>query len=101
MTLAGRRLVVTGASSGLGAHIVRHVAGLGADVLAVARRGDRLARLAEELVDAPGRVAVHVADVTRDEDARAMVAAAVVAYGGIDVLVNNAGSEVQGPIDVL
>jgi NAD(P)-dependent dehydrogenase (short-subunit alcohol dehydrogenase family) len=101
VTLAGRRLIVTGASSGLGAHIVRHVAGLGADVLAVARRGDRLARLAEELVDAPGRVAVHVADVTRDEDARAMVAAAVVAYGGIDVLVNNAGSEVQGPIDVL
>jgi len=41
------------------------------------------------------------ADVVVDADARAMVAAAVTAFGGIDVLVNNAGSEVQGPIDTL
>jgi NAD(P)-dependent dehydrogenase (short-subunit alcohol dehydrogenase family) len=101
MALRGCRLIVTGASSGLGAHIVRHAVGLGADVLAVARRGDRLGRLAEELAGAPGRVTAHVADMTRDEDARAMVAAAVDAFGGIDVLVNNAGSEVQGPIDDL
>ena len=101
MTLAGCRVVVTGASSGLGAHVVRHLAGLGAFVVAAARREDRLAGLSAELADAPGRVMPHVADVTREEDARALVAAAVASFGGIDVLVNNAGSEVQGPLDVL
>jgi NAD(P)-dependent dehydrogenase (short-subunit alcohol dehydrogenase family) len=101
VSLEGCRIVVTGASSGLGAHTVRHLAGLGASVLAAARREERLARLADELAEAPGRVVVHVADVTREADARAMIDAAVAAFGGIDVLVNNAGSEVQGPIDVL
>ncbi|MDA8237538.1 MAG: SDR family NAD(P)-dependent oxidoreductase [Chloroflexi bacterium] len=101
MSLAGRRIIVTGASSGLGAATVRHLAGLGAGVLAVARRGDRLERLAHDLADAPGRVVPFRADVTLDVDARAMVAAAAEAFGGVDVLVNNAGSEVQGPIDAL
>jgi NAD(P)-dependent dehydrogenase (short-subunit alcohol dehydrogenase family) len=100
-TLRGRRIVVTGASSGIGAHTVRHLAWLGADVLAAARRADRLAALGAELATAPGRVVTCTADVTRDGDARAMVAAAVAAFGGIDVLVNNAGSEVQAPIDRL
>lgn len=99
--LAGRRVIVTGASSGLGAGTVRLLAGRGAHVLAAARRSDRLDRLVDELRDAPGRVVACRADVTRDADARAMVAAAVDAFGGVDVLVNNAGSEVQAPIDRL
>lgn len=101
MSLEGRRIVVTGASSGLGAHTVCHLAGLGASVLAVARREDRLARLAAELADAPGRVIAFRADVAVEADARALVDAAVAAFGGIDVLVNNAGSEVQGPLESL
>ncbi len=99
--LTGHRAVVTGASSGLGAHVVRHLAGLGAGVLAVARRRDRLDRLAAELADGPGHVVPFTADVTIEDEARAMVSAAVAALGGIDTLVNNAGSEVQGPIDQL
>jgi len=101
VSIEGCRIVVTGASSGLGAHAVRHLVGLGAHVLAAARRFDRLERLAADLTGAPGRIVVHRTDVTRDADARAMVAAAIDAFGGVDVLVNNAGSEVQGPIDVL
>ena len=101
MSIEGRRVIVTGASSGLGAHVVRHLVGHGAGVLAVARRGDRLAVLATELAAAPGRIVPWRADVTLEAEARAMVAAAVDAFGGIDVLVNNAGSEVQGPIDSL
>ena len=101
MTIEGRRIIVTGASSGLGARTVRHLAGLGARVLAAARRADRLERLAADLAGAAGRVVLFRADVTLDADARAMVAAAVEAFGGIDVLVNNAGSEVQAPIDSL
>jgi NAD(P)-dependent dehydrogenase (short-subunit alcohol dehydrogenase family) len=101
MSIADRRIVITGASSGLGAHAVRHLAGLGASVLAVARRADRLERLAQELEGTPGRVVPFRADVSLDADARAMVGAAVEAFGGIDVLVNNAGSEVQATIDAL
>ena len=101
MSIEGRRVVVTGASSGLGAYAVRHLVGLGARVLAAARRIDRLELLAAELADAPGRVVPFRADVSVDAEARAMVAAAVEAFGGIDVLVNNAGSEVQGSLDVL
>jgi len=101
MSVEGRRVVVTGASSGLGAHTVRLLAGRGAQVVAAGRRLDRLNALAAELADAPGRVVPVRADVTRDDDAVALVAAAVLALGGIDVLVNNAGSEVQGPIDQL
>ena len=101
MSIEGRRIVVTGASSGLGAYAARHLVGLGANVLAAARRVDRLERLATDLAGASGRIVVRRADVTVDADARAIVAAAVEAFGGIDVLVNNAGSEVQGPLDVL
>ncbi len=101
MPLAGRRIVVTGASSGLGAGTVRLLAVRGAHVLAVARREERLRALADELADAPGRVVPFRADVTSDADARAMVAAAVDALGGIDALVNDAGAETQGPIDAL
>ncbi len=101
MSIAGRRIVVTGASSGLGAHTVRHLAGLGARVLATARRVDRLERLVVELAEAPGEVVAFGADVTAEADASALVAAAVDAFGGIDALVNNAGSEVQGPLDSL
>ncbi len=101
MTLEGRRVVVTGASSGLGAHTVRLLAGRGADVVAVGRRLDRLEALAAELAGAPGRVVRVRAVVTSEDDVVVLMAAATAALGGIDVLVNNAGSEVQGPIDHL
>ncbi len=101
MTIAGRRIIVTGASSGLGAHTVRLLAARGADVLAVGRREDRLRELAGSLSAEPGRIVPCRADVTVEADAAGMVSAAVDAFGGVDVLVNNAGSEVQAPIDAL
>ncbi len=101
MSLTGRRVVVTGASSGLGAHTVRLLATQGAHVVAVARRLDRLEALAADLAGAPGRVVPVRGDVTVEADATSIVAAAVEAIGGIDVLVNNAGSEVQGGLEQL
>jgi meso-butanediol dehydrogenase/(S,S)-butanediol dehydrogenase/diacetyl reductase len=101
MSLSGRRIVVTGASSGLGAHTVRLLVERGAAVLAAARREERLRALAGELGEAPGRLVICRADVTVEADVRAMIDAAVGQLGGIDVLVNNAGGETQGPIEVL
>jgi NAD(P)-dependent dehydrogenase (short-subunit alcohol dehydrogenase family) len=94
-------VVVTGASSGLGRHTVRLLADRGANVLAVARRTDRLEQLALDVSRAPGMVVPFTGDVTAEGDAHAMVETAIRTIGGIDVLVNNAGMEVQGPLDSL
>jgi NADP-dependent 3-hydroxy acid dehydrogenase YdfG len=80
-----RRAVVTGASSGIGAATVRLFRQHGWDVLAVARRADRLDALAAET-----GAATLVVDVTSDADVSAL-AARVDELGGADVLVNNAG----------
>jgi NAD(P)-dependent dehydrogenase (short-subunit alcohol dehydrogenase family) len=101
MSLEGRRILVTGASSGLGAHTVRVLASRGAHVAAAARRSARLEALAEELRDTPGRVVPVTGDVTTEDGAATIVAGAVQGIGGIDVLVNNAGSEVQGGLEQL
>jgi NAD(P)-dependent dehydrogenase (short-subunit alcohol dehydrogenase family) len=101
MSLAGRRILVTGASSGLGAHTVRLLATRGAHVAAAARRLDRLEALAEEMRGSGSRVVTVRAEVTDEADVAAMVASAVDALGGIDVLVNNAGGEVQGGLEQL
>jgi 3-oxoacyl-[acyl-carrier protein] reductase len=96
-----KRVIVTGASSGLGAHIVRALVADGARVLAAARREDRLEALAEELRDSPGRVVVMQADVTRADGVAAMVERAGQEFGGLDALVNNAGMEIQGSVEEL
>ncbi|HJW23100.1 MAG TPA: SDR family oxidoreductase [Candidatus Limnocylindrales bacterium] len=99
--LTGVRVVVTGASSGLGAHVVRLLVGRGALVVGAARRADRLAALATEVADGPGRLVTCPTDVTDDDQVRRLVATAELELSGIDALVNNAGSETQGPIESL
>lgn len=96
-----KSVVVTGASSGLGAHLTRRLVAEGARVVAGARRVDRLQALAQEIAGAPGRLVIVEADITRAEDAQRLVGTAAEAFGGIDALVNNAGMEVPGAIDVL
>ncbi len=83
--------VVTGASSGLGVAIAQCLAEAGADVVLGARRVDRLEET-KAVVEAAGRKALAVqTDVADPEQCTALVAAAVEAFGGVDVLVNNAG----------
>lgn len=91
-SLAGKTVLVTGASSGLGAGFAHALAECGADLVLGARRRDLLDEVAEAVRSASGRrVVVEVTDVTRPEDCDALVAAGVAAFGSIDVLVNNAG----------
>lgn len=84
-------VIVTGASSGLGVSFAQACAEAGADVVLAARRADKLGHTAE-LVRATGRRALTVAtDVADPAQCQAMVDAAVEEFGGVDVLVNNAG----------
>ena len=80
-------VVVTGASSGLGAHFARVLHSVGARVVLTARRADRLERLADEL---PGSITV-TADIADERDRERLVADVLGRFGRVDVLVNNAG----------
>ncbi len=91
MKLQGKSIVVTGASSGMGKVIVETFVKEGAAVIAVARRAERLASLAESLKDAPGKIVPFAGDVSKRTDCEAMIDKAVEEFGKLDVLVNNAG----------
>jgi NAD(P)-dependent dehydrogenase (short-subunit alcohol dehydrogenase family) len=95
-SLRGHRGLVTGASSGLGVECAKALALAGADVALVARRKDRVTRIADELARAHGVKTIGIgADVTREADLdRAMDEAA--ALGDVDILVNNAGVSPTG-----
>jgi NAD(P)-dependent dehydrogenase (short-subunit alcohol dehydrogenase family) len=87
LPLEGRVAIVTGASSGLGARFAAVLAGAGAQVVACARRADRL----EELAASDPRIVPVRCDVAEDADRSALVDRALGLTGAIDVLVNNAG----------
>ncbi len=89
--LDGKVAVVTGASSGMGKEIVTLFAKEGANVVAVARRKERLEALADSLKDAAGKVAVYPGDISLAEVNDGMIDFAVEQFGKLDILVNNAG----------
>ena len=89
--LRGKRILVTGASSGLGAHFARLLAGKGALVAAAARRTERLQELARECEGLSGRVVPLALDVSSVAAIEVGVTEAASLLGGLDVLVNNAG----------
>jgi len=89
--LRDKVVVVTGASSGIGAATATAFARAGSRVVLAARRADRLQSLAGEL-QAAGYEALDVAaDVTREEDVRRLFRTTVERFGRVDILVNNAG----------
>jgi uncharacterized oxidoreductase len=90
MQLNGKRVLVTGATSGIGEALVRRLTADGATVIAVGRDAERLRRVESEL---PG-VSTFRADLARC-DARLALAASVVDLGGVDVLINNAGTQTE------
>lgn len=92
-SLEGRTAVVTGASSGLGRRFTGVLAAAGAEVVAVARRVDRL----EELAARHARVHPIRCDVADEADRVALVETVLERTGRIDVLVNNAGTGGHGP----
>ncbi|GAA0313395.1 SDR family oxidoreductase [Halarchaeum salinum] len=91
-TLTDATALVTGASSGIGAATARELASRGANVVLSARREERLETLATEMSDNHDvESVVHPTDVTDNAAVEALVDAAVERFGGLDVVVNNAG----------
>jgi short-subunit dehydrogenase len=94
--LKGLRILVTGASQGIGRALVVEAAKRGCKVLAVARSQQLLDELAAEVRKTGGAIETVVADITKPADRQAMADAAVSKFGGLDVLVNNAGIGATG-----
>ncbi|HET7443565.1 MAG TPA: SDR family NAD(P)-dependent oxidoreductase, partial [Solirubrobacterales bacterium] len=99
MSLEGAAALVTGASSGIGEATARAFAAQGAAVALLARRGDRLDKLAGEIELASGKAVKLEADVSDRAQAEAAVAEAAEELGRLDVVVNNAGVMLLGPIE--
>jgi NAD(P)-dependent dehydrogenase (short-subunit alcohol dehydrogenase family) len=93
--LAGRRVLVTGASSGIGAATARAVAERGGVVLLVARRAEELDQVRAGIVAAGGSAYSHVCDLTDGPSVDALVARVLADHGGVDMLVNNAGRSIR------
>jgi short-subunit dehydrogenase len=98
---AGRVVLITGASSGIGAALAREFAAQGADVVLTARRAAALEALAAALTRDGRRALAVAADVTVDGDLERAAARAREAFGRIDVVVANAGFGVVGPLELL
>ncbi|ERP88067.1 oxidoreductase [Marinobacter sp. ES-1] len=89
--IAGKVIVITGASSGIGEAAARHLARSGGSVVLGARRKERMETLVKELTDAGHKATAVSVDVTDKDQVKQLVDTAVKTYGRIDVLINNAG----------
>jgi NADP-dependent 3-hydroxy acid dehydrogenase YdfG len=96
--LDGTVALITGASSGIGDATARRLAEHGTSVVAVARRKDRLDTLVSEIEAAGGAALAVQADITDRDQADRAVQAAVDRFGRLDILINNAGPMLLGPV---
>jgi NAD(P)-dependent dehydrogenase (short-subunit alcohol dehydrogenase family) len=93
--LVGKRVLVTGASSGIGAAAARAVAARGATVLLVARRADELEQVRASIEAAGGTAYSYVCDLTDGDAVDELVGRVLADHGAVDMLVNNAGRSIR------
>ncbi len=94
--ITGSRILITGASQGIGKALAELAAARGAKVLVCARKAELLQELAQQIRAKGGVIEIVQADVTSADDRKKMVETAEKAFGGLDILVNNAGIGATG-----
>ena len=99
--IAGKDVVITGASSGIGESASKLLAQQGAKVVLGARRKDRIDAVAKEISASGGKAIGFATDVTKRAEVGALIQGAVDTFGRVDVLLNNAGVMPIAPIEAL
>ncbi|MBT6442931.1 MAG: SDR family NAD(P)-dependent oxidoreductase, partial [Alphaproteobacteria bacterium] len=102
MRLSGKRVLITGAASGIGEATARRFAAEGAAVMLADLNLDAAQAVADDIATGGAAIARAVAvDVTDDAQVALMIKVAIDALGGVDVIVNNAGIPMVGPVETL
>ncbi len=89
--IEGKVVIITGASSGIGEAVAKHLTSKGAKVSLAARRKEKLDQIVQDIEQAGGSARAFITDVTKKEDVDALVKNTVEAFGRVDVIFNNAG----------
>ncbi|HSI55441.1 MAG TPA: SDR family oxidoreductase [Ramlibacter sp.] len=97
----GRVTVVTGGGSGIGRCIAHELAALGAHVVLIGRKLDKLHDVASEIIGDGGKASFHACDIRDEEAVKNTVQAMVAVHGRIDALVNNAGGQYIAPLETI
>ncbi|MEO0354656.1 MAG: SDR family oxidoreductase, partial [Cyanobacteria bacterium P01_A01_bin.3] len=97
--LAGKVVLVTGASSGIGKALALDVASRGANVVVAARREQKLQAVVDDIVEKGGEAIAIPTDMADTQQVEALAQKALDSCGRVDVLVNNAGYGQMGPIE--
>src|SRR5262245_21767184 len=98
--LAGRAALVTGGSKGLGLAMARALAEAGADIVISSRHEAELQKALDQILAGTGRKGAYVvADMSKRDDVRRLARTALDKMGGVDVLINNAGTNVPQAVD--
>jgi NAD(P)-dependent dehydrogenase (short-subunit alcohol dehydrogenase family) len=92
-------VVITGASSGIGEALAYEFSALGSNVVLAARNEEKLAEITSCISSKGGTTLVVTCDVSREEDCRRLIDETTKAFGGIDVLICNAGISMRAVLD--
>jgi NAD(P)-dependent dehydrogenase (short-subunit alcohol dehydrogenase family) len=97
--IKGKRVLITGASSGIGLETALKVGEAGGEVLLVSRTREKLEEVATQVEELGGTAHVHPADLSELEDIDRLAAEVLEQHGGVDVLVNNAGRSIRRSVE--
>jgi short-subunit dehydrogenase len=95
----GKTVLITGASSGIGASAAKQIGAAGGTILLVARTREKLQEVADEVAQAGGKAYVHPADLSDIDDIDRMANEVLESHGHVDILVNNAGKSIRRSVD--